>query len=463
MKLPTSDTRDRLTLEGAKLLVGRNLRMKRGQELVIIVDETTLEVSNYLAVASNQLFIKPTILVVPEGLQEAFDSPSKLPLPLLRATEAAQAIAFAISDAPVGTGFRVAILDSARGNHCKIAHMPGITVDMLRLLTKTDYEMLENVCEALRPVLLLGDRVHITTYTRSGEAHHLEMDLGIWKQYPTVSTGIVRPNSFDNVPSGETFVAPIKGTANGSVVINGSVTGYVFDTCKEDEVVIGFSDGEIASIEPRQHIVASFLNEQIRKAKQKGDQEPGFLCELGIGVNTAIEQLTGNTLLDEKAYGTAHIAIGANEHFGGDVLASQIHEDLVFRNPTIKIDGLSVCEQGRITLSDQDWHPSYRRAETAGSAFADPSCELLWADSCEVGVGPGKILERIYIDGIGIRSHVAVGDNETARLACDIYRAVPQTEAFTALAIAKRLEWPVEKVQAILYIMGRRYGLLYPK
>ena len=52
---------------------------------------------------------------------------------------------------------------------------------------------------------------------------------------------------------------------------------------------------------------------------------PLSLAELGIGVNTNIEELRGNPLFDETMARTAHIAVGDNSIYGGQ-LQSHMHE-----------------------------------------------------------------------------------------------------------------------------------------
>jgi leucyl aminopeptidase (aminopeptidase T) len=65
------------------------------------------------------------------------------------------------------------------------------------------------------------------------------------------------------------------------------------------------------------------------------------LGELGIGLNPSVERVDGRTILDEKAFGTAHIALGCNTPFGGKI-ASPYHHDLVFFPTSIALDRTAV-------------------------------------------------------------------------------------------------------------------------
>jgi leucyl aminopeptidase (aminopeptidase T) len=64
------------------------------------------------------------------------------------------------------------------------------------------------------------------------------------------------------------------------------------------------------------------------------------LAELGIGTNPAAK-LIGVVLEDEKVVGTAHIALGDNSTFGGNVVAG-IHIDGIIRKPKLFIDGTEI-------------------------------------------------------------------------------------------------------------------------
>jgi leucyl aminopeptidase (aminopeptidase T) len=58
---------------------------------------------------------------------------------------------------------------------------------------------------------------------------------------------------------------------------------------------------------------------------------------LGIGINPGA-LLIGSTIMDEKVLGTAHIGIGSNFWFGGEI-KTVFHGDQIFKNPQIFING----------------------------------------------------------------------------------------------------------------------------
>jgi leucyl aminopeptidase (aminopeptidase T) len=442
--------------EGARLLIRRNLGMWRGQDVVIIVDEETYQVGLELEKAALREEVRPTLIHISRQQQSNHSQHTPLNTPLSRAIAAAQGLATAVSDMTDGTGFRVAVLREGQSSQLKIAHMPGITIEMIASLTETDYEVLEKGSEALRKPLLLGQDVTIITHDHQGFKHELHLKLGGWDYPPVLSSGIVQNNSFDNVPSGEVYVPPLKGTASGSVVINGSVTGYVFG--KQEAIIVHFAGGALIDIEPHDHPAAVILRNQIKRAREFGDAEPHFLCELGIGVNTAVTELTGGTLMDEKAYGTAHIAIGTNDEFGGTVRAANIHEDLVFFRPTIRIDNRDIVRDGEIVVVESEWRPDYQ-AVANPSPFDKADVLVDWtgtqADSSMSG-----LLERHYIDGTGVKRRITVGSDETARLAANVYQAIPQDDQISIQELGESVHLTLDQLQKVLYIMGEVYKLV---
>jgi leucyl aminopeptidase (aminopeptidase T) len=83
---------------------------------------------------------------------------------------------------------------------------------------------------------------------------------------------------------------------------------------------------------------ADMLRELVERAGAGGD----VIAELGIGLNHSVRP-RGHVMLDEKAGGTAHVAIGRNTGFYGGDNEANIHVDCVFSGPEIEIDGRPVA------------------------------------------------------------------------------------------------------------------------
>ncbi len=80
------------------------------------------------------------------------------------------------------------------------------------------------------------------------------------------------------------------------------------------------------------------IREQVEAAADSVGQDAYNLAEIGIGTNLAVTSLIGSVLLDEKAAGTVHLAIGDDHGIGGDVEAP-LHLDGIITEPTVYVDG----------------------------------------------------------------------------------------------------------------------------
>ena len=79
-----------------------------------------------------------------------------------------------------------------------------------------------------------------------------------------------------------------------------------------------------------------------------GDDETGQIVgEFGIGTNPGA-MICPNMLEAEKAFGTAHFAIG--DSYGLGLNSSSHHYDALVDNITIRADGRVIAENGRFLI-----------------------------------------------------------------------------------------------------------------
>jgi leucyl aminopeptidase (aminopeptidase T) len=144
----------------------------------------------------------------------------------------------------------------------------------------------------------------------------------------------LQPGHSANYPGGEIFVAPYKDGADGVLVADLTVP-YTVDGLVDEPVTLRFERGRVTSIDGGR--AADLLRDIVERAGEGAD----VIAELGIGLNHALTP-RGHVMLDEKAAGTAHVAIGRNTGaYGGDNEAT-IHVDCIFAGPTVEADGRPV-------------------------------------------------------------------------------------------------------------------------
>ena len=307
----------------SKRLLKDNMGLVAGERLVVVYDETTLQIGESLFLAGCALGAKTAAIRIPVPERNGAE-PDDIVSAAMKAAD--------VVVAPTGASLTHT---QARKRACeagaRVATMPRITGDMyFNGPITADYTIVEAVTKRYTELLSHAGTAEIIS---GGHSHSLS--LAGREGHP--STGVYRNRGESgNLPSGEAYIAPVEGSANGSVVIDGSFVGLgVLD----EPLLLTFRDGLLAGIEGRggSTILA-----------QLGDNPKARnLAELGIGTNDRA-RFTGVILEDEKIYGTVHIALGSNDTFGGTVAAG-IHIDGVMRKPTLRLDGRVVVEGGRLT------------------------------------------------------------------------------------------------------------------
>jgi leucyl aminopeptidase (aminopeptidase T) len=208
------------------------------------------------------------------------------------------------------------------------ATLPGITEDVFTTGLDADYETIAAHCEDVLAQVADADEVRVTT--PSGTDITFDAGDRDWRE----DTGIVHDaGDFSNLPAGEVFVSPVD--ANGTYVVDGTMMphGLLDD---DHDLRFEVEDGFVTDISDED------VREQVEAASEEVGRDAYNLAELGIGTNVAVTDLVGSVLLDEKAAGTVHIAIGDDAGIGGDTDAP-LHLDGIITEPTVYADGEAVA------------------------------------------------------------------------------------------------------------------------
>jgi leucyl aminopeptidase (aminopeptidase T) len=417
----------RLIKEGSLMLLSKCLELNAGDVLALFWDETVEETAKILAEAATKFGLVIMERKVSLEYQKAFVEGDVLSIEDKDALESARAIITCLSDHTAATTYRQTLLREGTSMGKRFGHMPGANKDLLAYAATIDYEHAVTRCDDLALVLTLGRKARLQTYVHkeNGErlAYNLDFDLGGFDRYPITSNGIISLGTWGNIPGGETFIAPMEDTANGTFVLNGAFKNYVVKP--PDHLLLHFEKGNLKDkhVEGTPDVLENF-NPFLDYARARGDKFFNSLAELGIGVNTSITELTGKALFDEKCYGTAHIAIGDNTRYGG-YHTSKIHEDLITRSPTLWVDDKLILKDGEDAFNPQEWRESLATFRIEGwdekapttltrthtHAEASPSGKL----QVKQGVAAGRVC--IY----------TVGDDHTSEVLASVFSKVPIT------------------------------------
>jgi hypothetical protein len=440
---------------GARQIVTTCLALEPGQELVILADETTLKTAEILAEAAQGLRVPHTLLVVPISIQRLIPQQAEMSLVAQGAAHQARAILFCVNAQPDCLPFRQYLLETHWSARTRIGHMPGAEPGLLKL-ANADPVRLAADCHAVELAFARGHRLELTSFSPDGVPHHLGADLGGWERLPVASDGLIDDGAWGNIPSGETYIAPLEGSAEGSVCVTGSVPGRVLTP--SEAFVLHFEQGRVRRIEPERSPAVQWLEHtQFQKAKTQRDRNWAVLAEIGVGLNPAVENLTGNSLHDVKAAGTAHIGLGSNHFMGGRTKAS-IHCDLVIRRPVLAVDRKTLLDRGRLRFVPSEWH----EAESQVALHASPlrtAREVSRSGVQGQRAADGR-LQRVLRPEPGRVSTCSVGDDDTAALAGILYEVLPDEADWLAVAeLATYAGSDVDLVRRVLHVMSD-YGLI---
>lgn len=215
--------------------------------------------------------------------------------------------------------------------------MPDYSLSMLsRPALHVDFHAISPVAEILGRHLTRAGRLTISSDIGT------ELSVNIENRTANVCPGWCDgPGTMASPPDAETNVAPIEYSANGTLVVDGSIPFPGLGVLDEP-VVLTLQQGRIVSGHGKKFAdVMKVLN-------QDPTGNSCLLAEVGIGLNPEA-RLCNSMLEDEGAIGTIHFGFGSNHTIGGTIKASQ-HIDMVITNPTMAADDTLLLQSGVIQV-----------------------------------------------------------------------------------------------------------------
>ena len=303
-------------VEGAMNALTTVLSLKKGEGMLIVIDDSKEEIGRAFAEGGKSLGAITKMYSLSKHQRPIMDIPNDLS-PLLKEH---QVIINTFSSNSQETPFRVKLLYEEIQYNARVGHAPGITTSMMRQSPKKC-----NYAERLESADCLMDRfkgvksVHITA--PAGTDITLDLENRGWQTDLRIDEG-----DFGNLPAGEVWCAPVENGANGVLAIDGSIgdLGQV-----PSLLTMTVENGRLVGVECAD-------KNFVRQVEELSDidDEARIIGELGIGLNPGA-RIVGVMLEDEKAGETAHIAFGNNMDMDGGQNNSKTHRDYLFYKPTI--------------------------------------------------------------------------------------------------------------------------------
>ncbi|HEU5105096.1 MAG TPA: aminopeptidase [Solirubrobacterales bacterium] len=308
-----------------KTVVRQCMGISPGEEVLVVCNPVTEEIGALMRIEAQGDGADATLAVISERDSAAAEPP--------RAVAAAMAAADVVLAPTIQSLSHTAARKAASDAGVRIGTLPGVTEEMLGRLMTGDLDEIRRRGWAVVTALNRGSEARITC------RHGSDLRIGLQGRMGIVDAGeLGNKGAFGNLPCGEGFIAPVEGTTEGTLVVDGSIAS------------IGLLDTPVSLTVREGNLVEATGNDggRLLELLTAHGEDGTNVAELGIGTNEEAI-LTGNILEDEKILGTCHVAFGASAAIGGTVQVP-VHLDCVILEPTVEIDGETIVSGGDLLV-----------------------------------------------------------------------------------------------------------------
>jgi leucyl aminopeptidase (aminopeptidase T) len=308
-----------------KTVVRQCMGISPGEDVLVVCNPVTEEIGALMRIEAQGDGADATLAVISERDSAAAEPP--------RAVAAAMAAADVVLAATIQSLSHTEARKVASDAGVRVGSLPGVTEEMLTRLMTGDLEEIRRRGWAIVTALNRGSQARITC------PHGSDLRIGLEGRLGTVDAGeLGNMGAFGNLPCGEGFIAPLEGTTEGTLVVDGSIAE------------VGLLETPVSLTVREGHLVAATGSDGARLMEllTAHGADGTNVAELGIGTNEEAI-LTGNILEDEKILGTCHVAFGASAAIGGTVQVP-VHLDCIVLEPTIEVDGETIVSGGELLL-----------------------------------------------------------------------------------------------------------------
>lgn len=216
----------------------------------------------------------------------------------------------------------------------RVATLPGVTEAVMVRCMNADYQAIAERTARICDLMRRTSTIRVTAPAGT------DITMPVGGREAHASSGLFREKGqWGNLPTGESYLAPLEGLSQGVVVVDGSMAGVgMVDRPIRIIVTDGYAT-EITGGESAAKLIA-LLEPHGKDARN--------VAEFGIGTNDRAI-LTGVILEDEKVMGTIHIAFGDNKSMGGSVRVAS-HLDGLVKLPTVWFDDVEVMRDGALLV-----------------------------------------------------------------------------------------------------------------
>ncbi|MFL6353460.1 MAG: aminopeptidase [Bryobacteraceae bacterium] len=264
-----------------------------------------------------------------------------MPQIILDDMESSQVSMFAVQAQPDELRTRMQMTDVVNRKKLRHAHMVNIEKRIMLEGMRADFHTVDEL--SLRILSIVKDAKAIRATTPGGT----EIRADLSPDYRWVKTsGLISPEKWGNLPGGEIFTSPLE--VNGTFIVDGVVGDYLcskFGDLKETPLTVRIERNRLTYVSSENKQLEQDFREYTHR-----DENSDRVGEFAIGTNTALKNVIGNILQDEKIPGV-HIAFGNpyGAHTGAK-WSSSTHIDVVGREFDIWADDRQIMHRGEFLV-----------------------------------------------------------------------------------------------------------------
>jgi aminopeptidase len=296
-----------------KQILELNLGYTPSDSVLIVADERMLQ--NEAAIwfeSAKELGLPIDLIVISEMTRSGEEPPTELVTAAEQASIVILQTVFSLTHTAAGKAAR---LNNGRG-----ASLPGADHELIMRALSIPYDSIRELGTTLKDLLQKTEQVTVTSIQGTNLTARVRQ-TGVIND-----SGFILPGETGNLPAGEVFYAPLLGSTNGTLVIDGSIADDILDA----PITVTIQNGVATKIEGG--TAAQRLWNKLNQFGEAGR----IVAEIGIGTNPAAS-ISQNLLEAEKAYGTVHVAFGNSSAIGGENNVP-IHIDGLISEPTVLFD-----------------------------------------------------------------------------------------------------------------------------
>jgi leucyl aminopeptidase (aminopeptidase T) len=301
------------------------LAVREGEDVLVVCNPATLGLGERLRGEAGRVGADAVLALMAERASHAAEPPDPIAAAMLKADVVLAPTVQSLS--------HTAARKAATNAGVRAATLPGVTEEMLARVMSADVDGLRRRSKAVADALTAASEARITCPNGS------DLRLGLDGREGILDDGDLQERgAWGNLPCGEGFIAPVEGTGEGTVVVDGTIAS------------IGVPSGPVTLTVEAGHLIAATGPDggRLMELLTKHGPDATSVAELGIGTNECAI-LSGDVLEDEKILGTCHVAFGASAGIGGTVQVP-VHLDCVVTKPDVTLDGQPLIGAGELLV-----------------------------------------------------------------------------------------------------------------